>query len=109
MPTVKNVQSPSEQIAHLAESNLFDLARNDSASLEFRKAAVSIMLDKGYKKAFHPELGLILADIKKERDARGEVESIVEAAIESEIPQSPALSASVTTKTLFGGLFQRGE
>lgn len=106
---VKNSQSPSEQIAHLAESTLFDLARNESASVEFRRAAVGIMLDKGYKKAGHPELGLILAEIKKEREARGEVEAIVESAIESPIPQSPALTASVTTKSLFGGLFRQGE
>ena len=104
---VKNVQSPSEQIAHLAESNLFDLARNESASNEFRKAAVSLLLDKGFKKAQHPELSLILAEIKKEREARGEVEAIVESAIEAPIPHSPALTASVTTKSLFGNLLGR--
>lgn len=99
---VPNYQSPSEQIAHLAERNLFDIARNDSSIPEFRKAAVQILREKGYASANHPTLAPLLVELQKESEAKSEVESIVEAAIESEIPQSPALTASVTTHSLFG-------
>lgn len=85
---------------------LLSLARNESASREWRKAAVELMLDKGYKEANHPDLNMILLEIQGERRARQEVEAVVESAAESELPDqddSPsggALQASFTTSTM---------
>ena len=99
MSVQDNVQTVSQQIEHLPGEILFSLARNESGLPEFRKAAVKIMLDKGFKQAGHPELSLFVAEIRKEQEAEGEVEAIVEAAIEQPIPPGP-FRASVTTKTM---------
>lgn len=99
-------QTIAEQIQEMPGQVLFSLARNESASPEFRKAATEILLDKGFPQANHPELILIVHDIKKERAARHEVEAIVESAIESEIPVATAVPApspfraSVTTASM---------
>lgn len=99
-----NHQTITEQIQEMPGQVLFSLARNESASPEFRKAATEILLDRGFPQANHPELVLIVHDIRKEREARHEVEAIVESAIEGEIPATaPAPSpfrASVTTATM---------
>ena len=94
-----NPQSVTEQIQHLPETILFDMARNESAVWEFRKAAASLLLDKKYKKADHPDLSQLVAEIRKEQALKDEVESIVEAAIEQPIPSGP-FQASVTTQTM---------
>ena len=93
-------QSASEQIQHLPEAILFDMARNESAVWEFRKAAASLLLDKRYKKADHPDLFQLVAEIKSEQALKDEVESIVEAAIEQPIPTSGPFRASITTQTM---------
>jgi hypothetical protein len=91
---------------HLPGQILFDLARNESASREWRKAAVELLIDKKCPQANHAELAVLVKEIHAEREARNEVESVVETAIEEEI-QSPeahpflsAMRASVTTKSL---------
>ena len=101
MSVQANSQTAFEQISHLPAEILLSLARNESGLPEFRKAAVKIMLDKGFRQAGHPELALFVAEINKEREAEGEVESIVEAAIEQAIPSGP-FRASVTTKNMMG-------
>lgn len=53
-----------EQLGHLPESSLFDIARNGSAPREFRLFAVELMLDRGYKKADHEELAGLVAEVK---------------------------------------------
>lgn len=89
----------SEHIAHLSGDVLLALARNEAAQM--RKAAVEIMLEKGYKQVNHPEIAGMVAEVRKEREARMEVESIVESAIESELPEGTGpLVASVTTATM---------
>jgi hypothetical protein len=95
-----NAQTASDQISHLPAEILLSLARNESGLPEFRKAAVKILIEKNYPQARHPELALIAAEIRKEKEAEGEVESIVEAAIEQPIPHANQFRASVTTKTM---------
>jgi len=92
-------QSQVDQIAHLPGDVLLSLARNEAASSEVRKAAVKLMLEKGFPQYKHPELAVLVLELRKEGEAEAEVESIVEAAIESEIP-SP-LRASFTTASMF--------
>ena len=70
-------QSASEQIQHLPEAILFDMARNESAVWEFRKAAASLLLDKRYKKADHPDLFQLVTEIKNDV-ASGDVTAIDE-------------------------------
>lgn len=71
----------------LSGDALRDIARNESAPYRWRKAAVKIMLDKGFPQVNHPDLYLLLMDVKADKDAHNEVESVVESAIESQIPQ----------------------
>ena len=100
MSVVPNAQSISEQISHLPGEILFSLARNDSASPDFRKAAVQLLLEKGCHQANNPELAVMVAEVKRSYDAKVEVEAIVESAIEAELPSGP-FRASVTTQTMF--------
>jgi len=89
---------------------LLDLARNEAAPREWRKAAVELLLDKGYRQANHPELTAVVMEIKAERAARVEVEAVVETAVEEDMSggrhvdfggaQGGALTCGVTTKNL---------
>lgn len=105
----KSLQTASESISHLSGEILFSLARNPSASKEYRKAAVEFLIDRYHYQANDPELSGFVAEIEKERAAREEVQDVVETAIEAPIPIEKvmegirgALQASVTTATLFG-------
>lgn len=97
MSVQENVQTAHEQIEHLPCQVLFSLARNESGSTDFRKAAIQLMLDKGCQQVNAPELALLVSEVKRGQDAKLEVESIVESAIEQEIPGP--FQASVTTKS----------
>lgn len=103
---VKSTQAPAESISHLSGEILFALARNPSASKEFRKAAVEFLIDRDHYQAKDPELSGFVAEIQKERQAREEVQDVAETALEAPIaavqPVPGALRASVTTATLFG-------
>lgn len=92
-------QSVSESISHLPAQILLSLARNPSSSPEYVRAAVQILHDRNFPEANHPDLRMVLLDIKKDHEARNEVEALVESATEEPM-QSPALRASVTTATL---------
>jgi hypothetical protein len=73
----------------LPEHILFDVARNESAPYEWKKAAVRLMRKKGYKKAEHPELALFVREIEKEEQAENEVIAVVESAIEGDLDGDP--------------------
>lgn len=77
MSIVPSSTTQQENIKHLPAQVLFDLARNESASKEYRKAAVKMLVDAGHQKAQHPELRELFLEIKAEKDAEKEVESIV--------------------------------
>jgi len=64
---------------------LFDIARNESATAEWRKAAVKLLRKKGYKQAQHPELVFIVRELEKEEQAEKEVVAVVESAIEEDL------------------------
>lgn len=91
-----------EQLGHFPAQILLDLARNEAASHEWRKAAVQLLLDKNYPQANHPDLAVLMLEIRSEGTAKDDVESVVESAIEGEIVNHGAPSASVTTKSLQG-------
>ena len=76
-----------DHILHLTGEVLRDLARNESASREMRKAAVEILMDKNHPFAGHPELRLYVLEIQAEREAKKEVEAQVEAQIEHAEPE----------------------
>jgi len=67
---------------------LFDIARNESATEEWRKAAVKLLRKKGYKQAQHPELVFIVRELEKEELAEKEVIAVVEAATEEELSEA---------------------
>jgi len=77
MPSNKDIH-----LGHLPGQILLDIARNESAQREWRKAAVELMIDKGFSQAKHPELQSFVAEIAAERAGRVEVEALVESAIE---------------------------
>lgn len=92
-----------EQLGHLPESSLFDIARNGSAPREFRLFAVELLLDKGYAKADHEELAGLVAEVKggwAEPDSQLPL-SFVESVVEDEVVSGP-FQASVTTATMSG-------
>jgi len=95
----KSQQTPREDLAHQPEFVLLSIARNQSASPEYRKAAVEHLLEKGYtREANHPDIDMLVAQVRREREAKDEVQSIVEAATET--PMEP-MRASVTTATMY--------
>jgi len=64
-----------------------------------------LMLDKGYPEVNHPDLFALLLEVKAGRDAKDEVQSVVESAIEAPLDEvnsqpSGALKASFTTANL---------
>ena len=71
-----------DHLGHLPSYILRDLARNDAAPREWRKAAIELMLDKGYKEVNHPDLLGLLVEVQHQREAKEEVQAIVESAIE---------------------------
>ena len=56
-------------LSHLPCHNLFDLARNESTPMEWRKAAVELLLDKRCLQASHPELKELVSEVHAERSA----------------------------------------
>lgn len=87
-----------DQLKHLPGQILRDLARNESASREWRKAAVALMIEKGYPEVWHPDLLLLMAEVKAELEAKDEVAAVVEGAIEGELPQAPRFAAGADGK-----------
>jgi hypothetical protein len=87
------IEDARRHFGDFPELHLFHMATNDATQPEFRKFAVALMLEKGMKSAYKPEL----ADIRRELNAPPEPpkpDTI------NAVPQIGALSASVTTKTL---------
>lgn len=76
---------PNATLDPLPASILFDVARNDSATFEWRKAAVRLLRKKGYKQANHEELAWLVKEIEKDEQAEKEVIAVVESAIEGDL------------------------
>lgn len=101
-----------EQLGHLPESSLFDIARNGSAPREFRIFAVELLLDKGYAKANHEELAGLVAEVKggwAEPDSQlplsfteDDDDDLMVSDEELEDALSGPFRASVTTATMSG-------
>lgn len=75
-------------LQNLTPEVLRDIARNESATREWRKAATKFLLDRKHPFANHPDVRELLAEILKEREAEQEVKAIVESAIEAPLEQS---------------------
>jgi hypothetical protein len=89
MPIDSRSPDPNAILDPLPASILFDIARNESASEEWRKAAVKLLRKKGFKQAQHPELAFIVQALEKEELAEKEVIAVVEAATEEELSEDP--------------------
>lgn len=85
-----------ELFSSLGETQLFHLARNESAPVENRLFAVEILVERGYESAKHADLrGLVRTlDIALQMPAAAEDTQLED--------NCGAPSASVTTKTLAG-------
>ncbi len=88
-----------DHMKYLPAQILLDLARNEAASREWRKAALQLLIENHYPQANHPDLGVLRLEIEMEHTAKDDVRAVVESAIEGEIPEH-TLSASVTTASL---------
>src|SRR5260221_7425960 len=73
MPTLAEIH-----LGHLPGHVLFSLARNESASREWRKAAVELLLDGNHKEASNPDIRELVLQINAERQAKTEVQAVVE-------------------------------
>lgn len=83
MSTNKEVQAQIEGLVPtLPPQVLFDLARNESATREWRKAAVALLMETGDRRASHPELRELRLEITAEKTAKEEVVHQIRAAIE---------------------------
>ncbi len=74
-----------EELARLPSHVLFDLARNESATREWRKAAAELLLDGNHRQANNPDIRELILQIKAERQAKQEVQAVVETAVEAEV------------------------
>lgn len=79
----KIIVSVNDNIKHLPEQILFKLARNESASKEYRKAAVVLLLDMKSPFTENPEIRELVLEIRAEEKAKAEVKDLVTGAIES--------------------------
>jgi hypothetical protein len=80
-----NTETQAEiHLSHLSPEVLRDLARNEAASKEWRKAAVELLLEKKHSHANHPELRQLVFEIKAEREAKVEVEALAAQSPENE-------------------------
>jgi hypothetical protein len=99
MTTPENAKVGRDRtLAQLPSSILFDLARNESASREWRKAAVELMLDKNLPHVGSIELALLVHEIQLERMAKKEVAAVVESAIEEEFSSETPVASSIPTR-----------
>jgi hypothetical protein len=89
MPTLAEIH-----LGHLPGHVLFALARNESASREWRKAAVELLLDGNHKEASNPYIFELVMQIKAERQAKTEVQAVVESAVEAEVFEENADAAA---------------
>jgi hypothetical protein len=88
-------------LGHLPGPILRDIARNESAPREWRKAAIELMLDKHCPEVNHPDLLSLLLEVKAHREAKDEVQSLVESQIEQPLEDAPTgpFKASFTTQS----------
>ena len=110
-----------EQLGHLPEFALYSLATNEAASLKYRRTALEIMVQKGYKSAENPifrGLGLefehievpepfveagLTAEYPEITDRVSNVEGDLLPSFNGNLPYGTgSLKASVTTATMFG-------
>jgi len=97
-----------EQLDGLGETQLLHLARNESASVAYRRVAVEILLKKGYSAANHPELRefveelspkIVIEELETEPEIHLDLGPVTHD-IKPFTPESGPFAASVTTKTL---------
>ena len=101
-------QTEREQIENMPSSVLFDLARNESARWEARKAATALLVDRADSRTKHAELAVLVQQIAHE--VIGGTQSIPEQRKFDWPPEQPppsppvdrgAPSAGFTTKNMF--------
>jgi hypothetical protein len=119
----------TDQLSHLTGPILRDLARNESAPIEWRKAAIELMLEKECVEVNHPDFASLLREVQQHEvaaqgKAKEEVQSVIESALEQPLdpiipparvvalpidprikfkpvpPERGPFQASVTTKTM---------
>jgi len=71
-------------LAAFPDDILLGIARNESASRDWRKAATKFLMRTGSPRASHPDLAWFVHEINQEAEAEKEVEAVVESATEEE-------------------------
>ena len=84
----------------LPDHVLRDIARNDCAEYDYRKQAVEVLVVRKSPLANHPEL----RELRDDLDVELEGVQFEYPAPEEVPPSSGPLTASVTTKTMFGDI-----
>lgn len=84
---------------------LRDIARNDSASRSWKKAAIKFLMDRNHRFQHHPDLRELREEIIEEQEAEREVQAVVESAIEAPININPE-TLPVTTQTVSSGMLR---
>ena len=86
----------------LPDHVLRDLARNECAEKSYRKNAVEILRNRKSPFVHHEDLRDLLEEIEAELEGIQFEFPAPQEEAKSEVPSSGALSASITTKTMFG-------
>ena len=95
-----NFGDRERNFGHLPETHLFHIAANDSAMPEYRRYAVELMLEKGYKSADKPELAAIRESVLKARAAAGDPIVPLPAEASEKAAEFRAFQSSITTASL---------
>ena len=86
--TLRRPTNFKETLAHLPPQVLFELARNESAQLNARVAAVELLLEGGHKQSKNPEIealvAAVIANWKQEEINAAPPEGEAEAEVEEE-------------------------
>ena len=97
MPQVDPLFDHYAHLKTFPDSVLRDLARNESAPRDYRKFAVELLVNRRSAFAKHPDLREFVAELEVELDG-------IDFEPRATEPGPGPLSASITTKTMFGQL-----
>jgi hypothetical protein len=84
--TMQSDQTNAEiSLGPLTDEVLRDVARNESCSRSWRKAAIKFLIQRNHKYQYHPDFRELVEELKEEAEAEKEIQAIVESAIEEPI------------------------
>ncbi len=94
-------QSAKDSLQNLTHEVLRDVARNESCSKAWRKAAIKLLMYRNHKYQYLPDFRELKEEISEEQTAEREVKAVVEQAIEAPISSESERDGEEDDRTLF--------